>query len=85
MAICVVNFQNFQFLLRKKSSACIAIVFCKFYAPGLKGPPRASSNQVVRLSVILSHLQSAIFKAWVMIVSVTKLGLTIIYGFLTLH
>ena len=50
-----------------------------FYAPGLKGPPGASSNRIVRLSVrpsvrlsvrlsvIPSRLQSAIFKVWVVI------------------
>ena len=29
-------------------------IFLYFYVPGLKGPPGASSNQIVRLSVRLS-------------------------------
>ena len=55
-----------------------------FYASDLKGPPRATSNQIVHLfvclsiclSVILSCLQSAIFKV---------LYCNFIYGLLTLH
>ena len=46
-----------------------------FYAPGLKGPPGASSSRIVCLSIrpsaclclIPSGLQSAIFKVWVII------------------
>ena len=63
-----------------------------FYAPGLKGPPGAYSNRIVRLSVrlsvclsiILSCLQSAIFKVLVMI-QWPNLDCKSIYGFLTLH
>ena len=43
------------------------IVTYNFYTPGLKGPPGASSNGIIFLSIISSRLQSAIFKVWEMI------------------
>ena len=43
-----------------------------FYIPGLKGLPWASSNRIVRPSVISSRLQRAIFKVWVHADTVTK-------------
>ena len=49
------------------------INFAYFYAPGLKGPPGASSNWIIHRFVCLSickfhsaFKQGAIFKVWVM-------------------
>ena len=47
-------------------TTCIRVTVCQFflyvtfYAPGLKGPPGASSNRIVRLSVRLSARLSVI-------------------------
>ena len=53
----------------EKENAVKKGIWYSFYAPGLKGPPGASSNRIVRPFVCNSIplTNSAIFKVWVMI------------------
>ena len=44
--------------LKRSEQKTVYSILYYFYAPGLKGPPGASSNRIVRLSVCLSVIPS---------------------------
>ena len=51
--------QSVKHQARNLKVVCSSATVCKnFYAPGLKGPPGASSNRIVRLFVRLSVIPS---------------------------